>query len=80
LAIFGPKPSPSVVRRPSSRKALFGPERLEQAWIEVSAGNWADQAAGTEPFTVVPSRGVLSIASSPPIACRRSAMPCRPVP
>jgi len=35
---------------------------------------------GTRPITVVPDLGTLVTASSPPIAARRSAIPCSPVP
>ena len=59
-------------------KAVFGPDKLESAWA--AANEPAASSTGTRPKIVVPSPGADRISSAPPIASRRSAIPCSPVP
>ena len=65
-------------------KAVFGPDRLEDAWAAASAALRLALRlafpAGHLPRTVVPAPGSLSIVSVPPIASMRSVMPCSPLP
>ena len=67
-------------------KAVFGPDRLESAWAAangpaaVTPASRSAQPMGTRPSTVVPAPGAARTSSAPPIASRRSAIPCRPVP